>query len=282
MSSPTLLHVFTFFRFSISSLLSIRKSIFMQFVAISLQAAANASYAIVIHTAANLLPFLHDHAPTLEFSQVTQRDCLVLQLFAWERRHQHPRSALARWRRRVDESVDVPYCVRGVEARYQTRAVAEPDLQRKRGLRLVDLDGMRRSRLSGCTAGGVIVVACHRSTGGGGRGASRPRGGTPQPLSAAREGLVLRLRRDVFLRVLHELDVDFLRGVHVHDVQRCAPLPDHGQVPGVGRVVGAVQRAVVDGEAVFPEVQAALDERGAARLGGGGVFDCAAFCVVAA
>jgi len=65
-------------------------------------------------------------------------------------------------------------------------------------------------------------------------------------------------------------------------VQRCAPLPDHGKVSGVGGVVGAVQRAVVDGEAVFPEVQAAFYEDRAARLGGGGVFDCAAFCVVAA
>jgi len=155
-------------------------------------------------------------------------------------------------------------------------------LQRDRGLQVVDLDGLRRGRLSGCTAGGAVVVACYRIIGGCCSGASRPRGGTPQPLSAAREGLVLCLRRDVFLRVLHELDVDFLRGVHVHDVQRRAPLPDHGQIPGVGRVVGAVQRAVVDGEAVFPEVQAALYERGTARLGGGGVFDCAAFCVVAA
>ncbi len=91
MSSPTLLHVSTFFdKLSIA----LWKSIFMQSIAISLQA-ANASYAIVIHTAANLLPFLHDHATTLEFSQVTQRDRLVLQLLTGKSRHQHPRSALA-------------------------------------------------------------------------------------------------------------------------------------------------------------------------------------------
>lgn len=90
----------------------------MQFVAIYLQSAANASYAIIIRIAASLLPFLHDHATTLEFRQVAQRDRLVLQLFTWERRHQHPRSPLARRRRRVYESVDIPYRVGIVEARY--------------------------------------------------------------------------------------------------------------------------------------------------------------------
>lgn len=92
MSFPTLLHVFTFFhKLSIAPW----KIYFYAIRSHLSSAAANASYAIIIHTAANLLPFLHDHATTLEFSQVAQRDRLVLQLLTWERRHQHPRSALA-------------------------------------------------------------------------------------------------------------------------------------------------------------------------------------------
>lgn len=195
----------------------------------------------------------------------------------------HPRPRLRRRRRTLDEVVDLADRLRRVEPGGQPGAVGHLDAQEQGRLRLIDLRGWRlRTRRRGR---GV-------RRGGGGRGSGRDvavagnRGAEPAALAAERA--VDFWEGPVVLGVLLQLDVDGLVVVDVHQVQRRPTLADHLQVRGVLWVVEAVQLAVVDAEAVGPEVQDALLGRGlvAARRCGdrlsGRVGDGAALDAVAA
>ena len=82
--------------------------------------------------------------------------------------------------------------------------------------------------------------------------------------------------------MLLQLDVHLLIGRHIQYVRWRSAGLDLCEDGGVLGIVKAVERAVVDGEAVGPEVEAPFD--GWSSLGSGcvGVFDDLAGCVVAA
>jgi hypothetical protein len=58
--------------------------------------------------------------------------------------------------------------------------------------------------------------------------------------------------------MLVQLDIDRLVVLHVHEMQRRTPRPDHLKRLLVGRVVKSPKLAIVDAEAILPDVQHTL------------------------
>lgn len=161
----------------------------------------------------------------------------------------------------------------GVEARGQPGAVSEPEQDRDDGLRGVE--GHLGGRGAGRGRG--------RRRDLGRRGLDDGRAGAAQAMALPAEGFVLGLRLDIlFVLPVLQREVDFLVRLDVQDVDRGAAAVDHGQGALVGRVAGEVEGAVVDGEALLPQVEGALDARGRAADVGLGRLDDAARRVVAA
>lgn len=158
----------------------------------------------------------------------------------------------------------------GVKPAAQARAVAQADLERERRRRLIDLS-LRRPRRSRSRSRRRRSPHLHRRR--------RRRSNTfnpwrrapqPLPLPTKRHKLLLG-RLVVLLAVRMDLQIDLLALLHVQQVERRAPAVDHLERRGVGRVVEAEERAVVDAEAVAPEVQIAVYAgRGGGGVGGGG------------
>jgi hypothetical protein len=75
--------------------------------------------------------------------------------------------------------------------------------------------------------------------------------------------------------VLLQLDIDRVAVVDVHEMQGCSALPDHLKVSGIVGVVKAVERAVINAEAVTPEMKSPL-LRLSARVAGWDASRCLA------
>jgi hypothetical protein len=58
--------------------------------------------------------------------------------------------------------------------------------------------------------------------------------------------------------VLLKLDVDGSIMLHIHQMERSSALPDHLQIGLVGGIVEPTQLAIIDAEAILPDVQRTL------------------------
>jgi hypothetical protein len=77
------------------------------------------------------------------------------------------------------------------------------------------------------------------------------------------------------------LDIHLLSLLDIENVQRRVTRVDHLESASISGVVVAVEFAVIDGEAITPEVKLTLDAWGGLRRAGGGVGDGARRSVVA-
>jgi hypothetical protein len=196
-------------------------------------------------------PLDHGSATLLELGHIPQNSTPISVVHVRKRRRDHKRPIPRLGVGMGHKVVDVANRVGQVEPGRQPRAAGHLDAERDDRLRHVDVAWLRGS----CGRRG----RGRRGRGGGrGSGVAIARHGTSQPSSLATKGSVDTRQPAPGFVMGVDAGIDGLILPDVHEVQGSTPCADHTKCSVVSGVIEAVERAVVDAEAILPQVNGSL------------------------